>query len=252
MPPKTSLCFIAWNEKQGCEFDLPRFDFTVFDEVFAIDGGSVDGTVEVLQKHGVVVHRQLQKSLNAAYWQAVETAKCENLIVFFPKGTLDPLITKQMKLLLLQGHELVVASRLIKGGRNEEDERLFRPRKWGVKALALIAAICWRRQGPLIWDVLHGVKGFTKQAFLEMNPTPTGLSIDLEMVVRAYRLRLSACEFPVEEVSRPWGDSRFKILPTGIKLAKYLYHEFHQTKPLRRGLRGVASADVERAATSGE
>lgn len=234
MPPKTSLCFIAWNEKQGCESDLPQFDFTDFDEVFAIDGGSDDGTVEILRKHGIVVYPQTSQSLNAAYWQAVQTAKYENLIVFFPKGTLDPSIAKQMKSLLLQGHELVVASRLAKGGRNEEDGRLFRPRKWGVKALALIAAICWRRQGPLIWDVLHGVKGFTKQAFLEMNPTPTGLSIDLEMVVRAYRLRLRACEFPVRESSRPGGNSRFKILPTGIKLARYLYYELRQTKPSRR------------------
>src|SRR5258708_6129321 len=242
MPPKTSLCFIAWNEKQGCEFDIPKFDFAEFDEVFAIDGGSNDGTVEVLQKHGIVVHRQIHKSLNAAYWQAVETDTSENVIVFLPKGTLEPSITKQMKLLLLQGHELVVASRLAKGGRNEEDERLFRPRKWGVKALALIAAICWRRQGPLIWDVLHGVKGFTKEAFLEMNPTPTGLSIDLEMVVRAYRLHLRACEFPVVEMSRPWGNSKFKILPTGVKLARYLYHEFRQSKPSRRRPHSVAPA----------
>jgi glycosyltransferase involved in cell wall biosynthesis len=252
MPSKTSLCFIAWNEKQGCEFDLPQFDFTDFDEVFAIDGGSSDGTVEVLQKYGIVVHNQTHRSLNAAYWQAVQTATCENIIVFFPKGTLDPSITKQMKLLLLQGHDLVVASRLVEGARNEEDERLFRPRKWGVKALALIAAICWRRQGPLIWDVLHGVKGFKKQAFLEMNPAPTGLSIDLEMTVRAYRLRLRACEFPVVEVSRPWGDSRFKILPTGIKLARYLYREFRQPKPLRRSPQSTAPAEVERAVTSGE
>jgi len=251
MHPKTSLCFIAWNERQGCEFDLPRFDFTDFDEVFAIDGGSGDGTVEVLQKYGIVVHRQIQKSLNAVYRQAVETATCENLIVFFPKGTLDPAIAKEMKRLLLDGYDLVVASRLAKGGRNEEDGRLFRPRKWGVRALALIAGICWRRQGPLIWDVLHGVKGFTKQAFLEMNPTPTGLSIDLEMVVRAYRLRLRACEFPVVESSRPWGSSRFKILPTGIKLARYLWREFRQAKPSRPPQR-VSPAGIKPAVTSGE
>ena len=223
MRPKTSLCFIVWNEKRGCELDLPQFDFSEFDEVFAIDGGSTDGTIELLQQHGVAVHAQVRRSLNAAYWQAVETSACENIVVFFPKGTLDPSIVKQIKLLLLAGNDMVVASRLIKGGRNEEDSRLFRPRKWGIRALSIFAALCWCRRWPIIQDVLHGVKGFTKHAFLEMNPSQEGVSIDLEMVVRAYRLRLPVCEFAVVETVG--GGSHFKILPTGIRMARFLWSE---------------------------
>jgi glycosyltransferase involved in cell wall biosynthesis len=225
MQPKTSLCFIVWNEKRGCELDLPQFDFSEFDEVFAIDGGSTDGTVEVLRQHGVVVHSQVRRSLNAAYWQAVEAAACENIVVFFPKGTLDPTIVKEMRLLLLADNEMVVASRLMKGARNEEDDRLLRPRKWGIRVLAMFAALCWCRRRPIVQDVLHGVKGFTKHAFLDMNPSPVGVSIDLEMVVRAYRLKLPVCEFPVVETARNWGGSRFKILPTGIRLARFLWSE---------------------------
>jgi glycosyltransferase involved in cell wall biosynthesis len=225
MRPKTSLCFIVWNEKLGCERDLPQFDLNEFDEVFAIDGGSTDGTVEVLRQHGVVVRPQIRLSLNAAYWQAVEASACENIVVFFPKGTLDPSIAKEMKLLLLAGNEMVVASRLIKGARNEEDDSLFRPRKWGIRILAMFAALCWCRRRPVIHDVLHGVKGFTKRAFLDMNPSQAGVTIDLEMAVRAYRLRLPVCELPVVETTRSWGDSRFKILPTGIRLGRFLWSE---------------------------
>lgn len=249
--PRTALCFVVWNEKQGCEFDLPKFDFSGFDEVFAIDGGSNDGTVEALQKYGVTVHPQTRRSLNAGYWQAVETSTCENIVVFFPKGTLDPSIVHRTKELLLEGNELVVASRSIQGSRNEEDGHFLRPRKWGVKTLALIASVFWRKQGPVIWDVLHGVKGFTKRAFLDMEPSRTGVSIDLEMVVRAYRLRLQRCEFPVAEVARPWGASRFKILPTGIKLAKYLCREFRRPAPSRRSPDAIPD-EIPRAVASGE
>jgi glycosyltransferase involved in cell wall biosynthesis len=245
MQSKTSLCFIVWNEQLGCEYDLPKFDFAGFDEVFAIDGGSVDGTVDVLQKHGVTVHQQKARSLNAAYWQAVETAAHENIVVFFPKGTLDTSVAKEASSLLLRGNALVVASRLIKGARNEEDDHFFRPRKWGIKVLALIAALCWRRRGSVIWDVLHGVKGFTKQAFLDMNPARVGVSIDLEMVVRAYRLGLPVCEFPVIESTRNWGETRFKILPTGIKLAKFLYRELRSPMPVGHFARPASSAEVE-------
>jgi len=241
----------VWNEKQGCEFDLPKFDFDGFDEVFAIDGGSRDGTVEVLQKYGVTVQPQARRSLCAVYWQAVETSTCDNIVVFFPKGTLDPSIVHRMRDLLLEGNELIVPSRMIQGGRNEEDSRLFRPRKWGVKTLALIAAAFWRKQGPVVWDVLHGVKGFTKRAFLDMEPSRTGVSIDLEMVVRAYRLRLRICEFPVIEMARPWGASRFKILPTGIRLAKFLWREFRRPGPLRRSPE-TASVDDRQAVASRE
>jgi len=231
---RTALCFVVWNERQGCEFDLPKFDFAGFDEIFAIDGGSTDGTIEVLQKYGVAVHPQTRRSLCAVYWQAVETSTCDNIVVFFPKGTLDPSIVHRMRELLLEGNELVVPSRMIQGSRNEEDSHVFRPRKWGVKTLALIAAASWRKQGPVVWDVLHGVKGFAKRAFLDMEPSRTGVSIDLEMVVRAYRLRLRMREFPVIEMARSWGASRFKILPTGIRLVKYLCREFRRPGPLRR------------------
>jgi hypothetical protein len=227
----SALCFVVWNERIGCEIDLPRTNLAAFDQVFAIDGGSSDGTVAVLEGHGVAVYRQRQPSLNAAYWEAVEHCQCDHLLVFFPKGTLDPAILITMKGLLEQGSELVIASRLVKGGHNKEDDQLFRPRKWGVMALALFSSWMWRREGLMVWDVLHGVKGFSKRAFLRMDPTRLGVSIDLEMVSRSYRLRIAVCEFPVHETHRTYGETRFKIVPTGIQLAKYLWRESGRKTP---------------------
>ena len=83
-------------------------------------------------------------------------------------------VAVELKQALDQGYELAIASRMI-AGRNEEDGRLFRPRKWGVKILAMAACAIWRREGGMLWDVLHGVKGFSKQAFLMMNPSRSGV-----------------------------------------------------------------------------
>jgi glycosyltransferase involved in cell wall biosynthesis len=231
--PRTALCLVVFNEFEGCKNDLPLIDQTEFDEVFAIDGGSTDGTAGILREYGVTVYPQRTRSLNAAYWQAVESSTCENVVVFFPKGTLDPAILFEIKKRLHDGHDLVIPSRIGKGARNEEDSKLFRPRKWGIRALAVFVVACWWREGPMLWDVLHGVKGFKKDAFLEMEPSRTGVSIDLEMVIRAYRLRLRTCAFPVQESARPWGNSRFKILPTGTKLAQCLIRELFRSKPVR-------------------
>jgi glycosyltransferase involved in cell wall biosynthesis len=84
-----ALCFIVFNEAQGCVLDVPRIDLTQFDQVYAVDGGSTDGTVETLTRFGVRVFKQKQGSLNAAYREAVEACECDNLLIFFPKGTLD-------------------------------------------------------------------------------------------------------------------------------------------------------------------
>jgi len=229
MPRLTkSLVLIVWNELEGCKLDVPRLVRDGFDEVFAIDGGSTDGTVDYLQAQGIPVHRQRTRSLNAAYAEAVEWARSEAVVVFFPKGTIDPGITAEFCRYLDAGAGLVVASRNMPGGSNEEDARMVKPRKWGVAALSLVASLLWRREGWRIRDVLHGVKGFTKDAYERMQISKTGVTVDLEMTVRAYRLRIPRIEFPVVEIPRPHGDTRFKIWPTGKRLARFLWDElFH-------------------------
>lgn len=216
---------MVWNELEGCKRivpDLPRNDF---DEVYAIDGGSNDGTVDYLISWNIPVYRQPKKGLNAAYIHAVEKSSCEAVVVFFPKGTISTSSLLQFRPLLCEGYDLVIASRNIKGARNEEDEKLLKPRKWGVWGLAHFAALIWRREGHLVHDVLHGYKGFTVIGFNKMAPVDYGLSIDIEMVIRSYRKRLRRTEFPVTETTRSFGETHFKILPTSIKLAKYLWWE---------------------------
>jgi hypothetical protein len=127
------------------------------------------------------------------------------------------------------GNDLVIASRQIRGSTNEEDSAVIKPRKWGVFGLALLTALIWKREGILIRDVLHGVKAWRRTAFDQMKILNHGLSIDLEMVVRSYRLKLKRVEFPTSETPRPHGETKFKILPTGKKLVKYLLFELTRT-----------------------
>jgi glycosyltransferase involved in cell wall biosynthesis len=225
---KISLCLIVWNEFEGCELDVPNIPREPFDEVFAVDGGSTDGTVAYLESHGIPVYRQPKKGLNAAYVYAAERSTCDAVVVFFPKGTTPTTDLLRFRPLLEAGHDLVIASRNIKGGKNEEDEQFLKPRKWSGFALACLAAVVWRREGYFVRDILHGFKGFTVAAFNQMAPLDYGLSIDLEMAVRAYRLRLKRTEFPTTELSRSYGKTHFQFLPTGINLAKYLWHELNR------------------------
>lgn len=219
---------MVWNELEGCKIDVPKIPRDSFDEIYAIDGGSTDGTAEYLKGQSIPVYLQPKKGLNAAYIHAVEKSSCDAIVVFFPKGTIDPSSILQFRPLLESGYELIVASRNIRNAKNEEDNKILKPRKWAVLGLAHFASLIWRREGYFIRDVLHGYKAFTVSAFKKINPLDFGLSIDIEMVIRSYKFRLKRAEIPVVEMSRSFGTSHFKILPTGIKLLKYLWFEFRR------------------------
>ena len=231
---RLSLCLLTWNEIDGCRLDVPRLPLSAFDEVFALDNGSTDGTVEYLAEHGIRVVRQTLPTYNGAYRCAFDACTTDALVIFHPKGTIDPAAVLQFRPLFAQGADLVIASRIGPGAHNEEDERLIRYRKWFVMALGLIAGLLWRREGAFVWDVLHGFRGMRRAAFFFIDPLPRGVSMDLEMVARAYRARLVRAVFPVSEQPRLAGGTHFGAWSTGKRLLRYIWTELGRPAPSAR------------------
>ena len=222
---KISLVLIVLNELQGCELDVPQIPCDEFYEVIAIDGGSTDGTIEYLKDRGISVTLQESSGLNGAYIDANNAAKGDAVIAFFPKGTYEISDLLKFRKYLEEGYDLVIASRQIAGSVNEEDEKIIRIRKWAVKSLAVVSALVWHKEGPIIWDVLHGFKAWKKNSFKRMQILDYGISIDIEMVLRSYKLKLRSIEFPIVERPRKYGTTHFKLWPTGKQLCKYLWFE---------------------------
>lgn len=225
---RISLCLLTWNEIDGCRHDVPKLPINAFDQVYAVDGGSTDGTVEYLQSMGIAVHRQPVRGYNQAYRHAFSQCTSDFLVLFHPKGTIDPQHTLKFREPFENGCDLVIGSRNIAGARNEEDDLWLRPRKWFVIGLSLLAALIWKRKGLIAWDVLHGFRGMRKDKFEAIEPLQAGLSVDLEMVVRSYRKGFKLIEFPTQERERLAGETHFKAFRTGKQLLAYLVAEIQR------------------------
>ena len=150
-----SLCLLTWNEIDGVRHDVPLIDRSKFDQIYCIDGGSTDGTVEFLKEQAITVYPQRKKGINQACLEGVEHCECDSFVFFHPKGTIPVDDIYKFRAYYEQGYEFVVGSRMIKGAHNEEDEKLIRPRKWFVQGLGLAAKICFKREGNTIWDTLQ-------------------------------------------------------------------------------------------------
>ena len=219
------LCLVTWNELEGCQHDIPLIDRTKFEQIYCIDGGSTDGTVEYLESQGITVYRQTKKGINQACIDGVNRCKCDAFVFFHPKGTIPVEDTYKFRKYYEEGYEFVVGSRMMKDSVNEEDSNLFRPRKWFVLLLGLIAKILFKREGNTVCDTLHGFRGMTVESFKKLSISNFNLSIDIEMVCRSYKFHTKRIEFPTKETARIAGETHFKAFPTGKKILQYILWE---------------------------
>jgi len=222
---KVALCLITWNEIDGVKRDVPLIERSKFDQIYCIDGGSTDGTVEYLQSQGIPAYRQSAKGLNQACWDGAEKCACDAFVFFHPKGTIPVADTYKFRNYFEQGYEFVVGSRMMKGAHNEEDSKLFKPRKWFVLCTGLAAKILFKREGNSVWDTLHGFRGMMREAFLRMPKTDGKCTIDMEMVCQSYKQHMKRIEFPTSETSRLGGATHFKACSTGKQILKCLWQE---------------------------
>lgn len=223
MNSSISLCLLTWNEIHGCEQVIPNLPQGLFSEVFALDGGSTDGTVEYLTSAGITVVPQVKRSYNAAYIEAIQHFSGDGIVFYHPKGTVDeaslPLVHDE----LVAGRDLVIASRMLPSSKNEEDDQLIRHRKWFGQGLALAASVRWNRRGVVrITDPLHGYRGCSRSFTDSLRLRPSGVTADLEMVHHAYVTGASVSEIPVDESEREVGGTHFPAWKTGKALMRYL------------------------------
>lgn len=223
---KVSLVFITKNEAKGLLAILPKIDLNLFDQVYAVDANSRDGTRDIFENYGIKVVSQSIPGLGGATLEARARCKTDAIVFFHPDGNENPRDIPKFIDYLTLGYELVIASRMLKDSYNEEDGSVFKFRKWANLGFALIANTAFGNRRCRVTDVVQGFRAITCNAFDRLCLDQTDCTIDYQMVIRSLKARLRIAEFPTIEGKRIGGTTNFASIPTGIAEVRMLWREF--------------------------
>lgn len=220
---KGTLVLLTLNEIEGLKKIFDKIPIEHIEEVFAVDGGSKDGTLEFYKENKIKVFLQGKKGRGEAFRIAIGESKNENLVFFSPDGNENPEDILNLFNCLDEGYDMVIASRFMKGSRCDEDDKLIKIRKFGNKTFTRIANILFN--GDLT-DSINGFRGIKKEAFEKINPDAHHFGIEFQISIRALKNKMKIKEIPTIEKERIGGESTARSFKVGWQFIGLIFKEF--------------------------
>lgn len=234
-----AVALLTLNEIAGLRSLLDRIPFDAVDEVVAVDGGSTDGTREFLESKQIPVITQTVRGRGEAFRLAVRHTRSDVVIFFSPDGNEDPGDIRKFRAYFERGYDLVIASRMMAGARNEEDDRVFRPRQWANKGFTLAANLIWNFRACLsrrgyITDSINGYRAIRRDTFDALGLSVRDFTIEFQMTIRSLKRGFRIAEFPTIEGERIGGISKVRSTEAGVRFLRTLLHEIVTPAPAAR------------------
>ena len=219
---KATLVILTRNEIVGIKTLYNKIPFDKFDEVFAVDPGSTDGTLEFFKEKGVKVVLQEKKGRGEAFRLAMKEARNDILVFFSPDGNEDPKDSVKLVECIENGAGMAIASRFMKGSRADDQESLIAVRGFGNKFFTTLANMAF---GGHLTDSINGYRAIKKETFAKLNPDAQGFCIEYQLSMRAMKLKQKIAEIPTYEGDRIDGESQHNSFRTGLRFFRLLGKE---------------------------
>jgi len=226
---KVTLAILTLNEIAGLKKIFKQINKEILFEIFAIDGGSTDGTIDFFHQNNIPVFKQNKKGRGEAFRMAFRNATGDCVLFFSPDGNEDPEDIPKFVNRLEEGYDLVIGNRMSNGGTNEEDHQIFRWRKWANLTFSILANITWNRSN-FLWDTINGYRAITKKAWSKIEPDGEGYAIEYQISIRSLKQGLNIKEIPTKEGSRIDDDRCSASISTGLAMLKMYFKELKEAR----------------------
>ena len=227
---KTLLVVLNKNEELGLKEILPRINKNLFKEIICIDGNSTDNSAAVLDSFAIKVLAQNSSGRGAAFKLAFKYAQnrgFDYLLFFSSDGNEDPYDLEKFINLMDLNPDLIIASRMLPGSHNEEDDKFLRPRKMGNKVFSFFAWVTFSKfKSKYISDPINGFRALRFSSWSDKQFRSDNFSIEFEISIKAYKYNYKVVEFETKENERISGKSGARAIKTSSAMIKTLILEF--------------------------
>ena len=211
-----ALVIFTKNERENLGEIFDKIPLKSVDAVYAVDANSTDGTREYFEKRKIKIFGQKYQGIGGAFESAFRNIKADALVIFHPDGNMNPKDIESFVKRLKNGEEFIVASRMIKGARNEEDNDFLKPRKWFNILLATLTNLLWGRYGNKCTDIVQGFRAIRCDTYRKLKiKKPHPIGPEYEQVIKALKLGVRITEFPTIEKPRKYGETTMPSFKTG-------------------------------------
>jgi glycosyltransferase involved in cell wall biosynthesis len=231
MKEKATVVLMNYNEIEGLKALFDKLPTNEVDEIFAVDPGSTDGSVEFLREKGIKVIHQDIRGRGEAFRIGVKNARNNNIVFFSPDGNEDYNDILKLIYWLNNDYDMVVASRFMKSSRADEADKAVRIRSFGNKVFTKLANIIW---GGNLTDSINGFRAVKKDKFIELNPDANDFRIEFQLSIRSMKLKHRIKEIPTYEGDRIGGKSTLYTFRGGWLYAKLIWDELWLGKKFKQ------------------
>ncbi len=230
---QVALCILTKNEYECLNELIPNILSSCkennISEIYGLDGGSTDGTIDIYNKYGIKYFSQQGNGRGDAFNLAFKNIHADLYIFYSPDGNENEKDFGKFAEHAKNGAGIVIASRMMEGAFNEEDNQFIKMRKWANNIFNFFANLAFRRKGPYITDSINGYRAITRETVDKLNLDASGYTIEYQMTMRALKQKIKIVEFPTIEGQRLYGETQAKSIPTGIKfIGCFLSELFNQ------------------------
>jgi glycosyltransferase involved in cell wall biosynthesis len=233
--PRVSVVIPTRNEARNIEHVLATLPDDVY-EVLIVDGGSVDGTVDVARTARPDIRVVQQPGQGKGDALAAGFAACDGDVVVMldADGSADGREIPRFVDALVEGADLAKGSRFLKGGGSSDLTYL---RRAGNKCFCTIVNFLY---GTRYSDLCYGYNAAWVPPLRDLELDCAGFEVETVLSIRSAKSRLRVTEVPSFESQRLHGESNLRTFRDGWRVLTAIFRE--------RRSGAVAIAQLEPAA----